>query len=290
MGRELTFGGAPQRVVSLVPSETYNLFALGLGDRLVGRTDYCALPGGQVQTIAAVGGTKNADVETIAAMEPDLILANQEENSKAALLELARRRFRVFVSFPKTVNDAVAHLARLARMFQVEREPAVVDLIRRGYALGAERGGHPVARAFVPIWRDPLMTFSAHTYAHDVLAWAGLDNVFAGRERRYPLRADLGYAEPLAAEELEGRDVRYPRISTDELLAAAPDVVLLPDEPYEFKTADVAAFAALDLPAAARGAIELVSGMDLFWPGARTIESLPRLRERIRALLRTGPA
>jgi len=275
MGRELTLGSAPGRVVSLVPSETYNLFALGLGDRLVGRTEFCVEPAGAVDGIAVVGGTKNADVEAIAALEPDLILANQEENSKPALLELARRRFRVFVSFPKSVNDAIAHLARLARLFQVEREPEVVELVRLGYALAREPRPSAHARAFVPIWLDPLMTFAAQTYAHDVLAWAGLANIFAGRERRYPLRADLGYAEPLAAGDVEGRDLRYPRITFDELKTAAPDLILLPDEPYPFSAADLDTFAALDLPAT----IALVSGRDLFWPGAHTIDALPRLRQ-----------
>ena len=272
-------------MVSLVPSETYNLARLGVLDRVVGRTDYCIEPADGVVAIPTVGGTKDFDIDKVMALEPDLIFANQEENSRPALLELARQRYRVFVSFPKTVSDAIAHLARMARILGVERDPEVVDLIRRGSEILRAPRAKSAVRTFVPIWMKPLMTFSSQTYADDVLSWAGFDNVFADRERKYPLKADLGYAEPLAAEEIEGRDTRYPRITLDELVSRAPDALLLPDEPHEFTANDAEVFAGLGLPASSRGAIRHVDGKDLFWPGARTVEGLPRLRELARALV-----
>src|SRR5207302_2268966 len=101
--RELLLVRPPRRIVSLVPSDTLNVFALGAGDRLVGRTRYCVEPQGRVERIAEVGGTKDADADAVGRLQPDLILANQEENTKAQIEELARRGFPVYIAFPKTV-------------------------------------------------------------------------------------------------------------------------------------------------------------------------------------------
>ena len=270
MGRDLLFGRAPERVVSLVPSDTHSLFALGLGDRVVGRTRYCDAPA-EAARVATVGGTKDVDVDAVLDLGPELVIANQEENGRAALERLATR-VPVLVSLPRRVADGLAHLARLARIFRVEREPGVVELIRRGYqTLGAEAASpaRPLD-VFVPIWMDPLMTLNAETFGSDVLARAGAGNVFGDRARLYPLAADLGKA---AAQDPAGRDTRYPRVSLDEVAARAPRAVLLPDEPHPFGDAEAAIFAAA-LPAAR---IVPVSGKDLFWYGAWTVDALPRL-------------
>ena len=122
------------------------------------------------------------------------------------------------------------------------------------------------------------MTMNQDAFASDLLLQAGYENAFADRERQYPLAADLGRRSPIGADRAAGRDRRYPRITVDELVARAPDVVLLPDEPHEFGEEDVAWMRSLDIPAAHQGAIRRVSGRDLFWYGARAIEALPRLR------------
>src|SRR5262249_15652484 len=96
--RELLFLRPPRRVASLVPSETVNVFALGVGDRLVGRTRYCVAPEGQVENVPEVGGTKDVDVQAVAALHPDLVLCNQEENSRPHVEQLARLQLPVFVS------------------------------------------------------------------------------------------------------------------------------------------------------------------------------------------------
>lgn len=278
LGRDLVFVHPPRRIVSLVPSDTYTLFALGVGDRVVGRTTWCEAPDA-ARAIPTVGGTKDVDVDAVVALGPDLVIANQEENTRIALERLAERT-RVLVSLPRRVADSVAHVARLARILGITDEPAVKALIRTGYDL--VRGAPPLAagapRAFIPIWMDPLMTFNADTFGTDVLAMAGLGNAFGDRLRLYPLAADLGKA---AARDAAGRDERYPRVTAEEIVARAPEVIVLPDEPHAFSAADRAALAALDTPAARAGAIIDVSGKDLFWYGAWTIEALPRLRARL---------
>jgi hypothetical protein len=162
-------------------------------------------------------------------------------------------------------------VARLARALGVAREPAVVELIRRGYELCAAPPPRARITAFVPIWMDPLMTFNADTFGADVLTAVGIGNAFDERLRLYPLAADLGKA---AAADPRGRDQRYPRVTVEEVAARAPALVVLPDEPHAFAPADRAALAA-----AVPGARQVdVSGRDLFWYGAWTIEALPRLR------------
>jgi ABC-type Fe3+-hydroxamate transport system substrate-binding protein len=272
LGRTLTFARPPRRVVSLVPSDTHSVIALGARDALVGRTTYCESP--EAHEVATVGGTKDVDVDAVLALEPDLVIANQEENTRAAL-EALGGRVPVLVSLPRRVEQGIAHLARLARILGVhDREPAR-SLVRRGYALRGS-SGDAGPRAFVPIWMDPLMTMNADTFGSDVLARVGIGNAFGDRLRLYPLAADLGKT---ALRDAAGRDVRYPRVSFDEVRARDPALVILPDEPHAFSAADEAAIAAA-LPGAR---IVRVSGKDLFWYGAWTIDALERLAGQLAA-------
>ena len=290
MKRVLTFGGAPKRIVSLVPSDTHNVAALGCLDALVGRTDYCELPAAVVTKLPSVGGTKNPKIDAICDLAPDLVIANQEENTKGDLEALAQRGVKVLVAFPKRAADGLAHLARLARILGVAGDPAVRELLKRGYEVirGAEEARALVVplRTFCPIWMDPLMTINGDTFISDVLDLAGAQNVFVDRQRRYPLAADLGKAVPFSADKTAGRDTRYPRVTMDEVVLRAPELVLLPDEPHPFSEEDAQVFRALAIPAAARGAVVRTGGKDLCWYGAQTIEGLPRVRalvERFRA-------
>ncbi len=281
--RELIFGTTPKRVVSLVPSDTLTLASLGCASALVGRTDYCELPKDVVSKIPSIGGTKNPRVDEIAALEPDLILANQEENTRSDLEELAQRGFKIYVGFPKRVGDGLAQMAKLARIFGVATDPAVKTLIKRGYdevrAAETARAATEPLRVFCPIWMDPLMTIHGDTFISDMLDLCGGQNVFADRERRYPLAADLSDAKPLTGEKVAGRDKRYPRVTMAEVVARAPQLILLPDEPHPFSEADADVFRALDVA----HAVVKTDGKDLCWYGSRSIEGLPRLRALIDA-------
>jgi ABC-type Fe3+-hydroxamate transport system substrate-binding protein len=284
-GRALSFPAPPRRVVSLVPSDTLTVAALGCGDALVGRTDYCELPLEVVSKVPAVGGTKNPRLDAVLALEPDLVLANQEENTKSDLEMLAQKVVRVYVAFPKRVADGIAHMAKLALIFGVQGDPRARELCKRGYEVvhkaEALRVSKRPVRTFCPIWMDPLMTIHARTFISDLLAMAGAENVFADRARRYPLAADLGSAKPLAPEQLGERDTRYPRVTMEEVNARAPELVLLPNEPHPFSEEDADVFRREPTPAAARNAIVRTDGKDISWYGARSVEGLPRVRELI---------
>jgi ABC-type Fe3+-hydroxamate transport system substrate-binding protein len=267
----------PQRVVSLVPSMTESLFDLNLGSHVIGVTDYCTRPAEGVRRLPRLGGTKNPNIEAIVALRPDLVIMNQEENRRVDAEALQAAGIPTWVTHPNTVREALDLLWTIMDVFE---EPSMVPRVRLievayEWTLGVTKEQTP-KRVLVPIWRDPWMTFNRETYIHDLLSTCGAENVFADRVRRYPLRADLGLAEALPADDprLQDRDTRYPRITLEEVVAAQPEIVLLPDEPYVFTQADADEIARLDIPAARNGQIHLVDGSLLTWHGTRIAYAL----------------
>ncbi len=126
-----------------------------------------------------------------------------------------------------------------------------------------------------------------------MLDLCGAQNVFADRERRYPARRGPRGSQAAAAEDkLGGRDIRYPRVTFDEVVARAPELVLLPDEPHPFTEEDARVFAALAIPAARGERIVRTSGKDLCWYGARSVEGIDRVRglvDQLRASVASMP-
>jgi iron complex transport system substrate-binding protein len=287
----------PQRVVSLVPSLTESLFDLGLGGALVGITDYCTEPAAKITHLPRLGGPKNPRIPDIIALKPDLVLANQEENTPQAVENLRTAGISVWVSFPKTVRDALEVLFQIAEFFRSQSAMLIVKTLEQSIEW-AQLAASPRTRYFCPIWQDTTengqnwwMTFNRATYAHDLLAMFGGENVFADRERRYPLAADLAQtaSESACPEEGESdedavraRDTRYPRVPLEEIRAAAPDMILLPSEPFAFTEEYRQQLIALlpDTPAVQNDRIHLVDGSLITWHGtriARALQELPGL-------------
>ncbi|RMF51951.1 MAG: ABC transporter substrate-binding protein [Chloroflexota bacterium] len=269
----------PQRVVSLVPSLTESLFELNLGQRVVGVTDYCIYPEA-ARALPKVGGTKNPDIEKIKALAPDLVMLNSEENRREDADALQAAGIPIWVTQPNSVREAIELLWEIMEVFEEASMVHRVRLIEITYeTMRRYAEQNPPVRAFVPIWRDPWMTFNAQTFAHDLLFTCGALNVFAARERQFPLAADLGKAEPLAADDPRraGRDTRYPRITLEEVEAAQPEIILLPTEPYAFSEADALAFDGLDVPAVRNGHIYIVEGSWITWHGTRMARAFRHL-------------
>ena len=276
---------APETVLSLVPSITESLFDLNLGNRLLGRTDYCIYPADKVEHVPSIGGTKNPDIARIIQMNPGLVFANYEENRKEDVEALRAAGIPVWVSFPKTLQETFNLLWNIMYLFDESLMVPRIRLIEQVYDRllnMAEAREADLPTVFAPIWLDPLMTFNKETYIHDLLFVCGAKNVFAERERRFPLEADLGKAEAYPADDprIEGKDTRYPRISLEELEASKPDIILLPSEPFAFNESHIPIFKALDVPAARNNRIHLVDGSWLTWHGTRmayALNGLPAL-------------
>jgi ABC-type Fe3+-hydroxamate transport system substrate-binding protein len=258
---------AARRIVSLVPSWTETLFALGVGDEVAGITKFCVEPAGRLNGIPRIGGTKNPDLRAIVKLAPDVVIANAEENRSEDLQWLRAQDVPVFVTYPRTIAGAVESMLGLGKLVAHEAE---ADAMARAVVHSVSKIETDVGvwarlrfRVFCPIWKNPWMSFNADTYAHDVLRMLGFNNVYAAAGERYPIT------------------------TLDEALALRPDIVLLPDEPYRFSDKDVEELKPLLPPALARR-VMLVSGRDLHWYGVRMIEGLESLAEllgRMRAAL-----
>lgn len=255
-------GPPPRRIVSLVPSLTEALFELGLGARVVGVTDWCVHPAEAVAALPKLGGTKDTDVEAVLALRPDLVLANHEENTRRTVERLAAAGVRVWVTYPRTVAEGAALLRALAGLgASAAAVGRVVEPVEQAVAEFASRRPARPARVFCPIWRDPWMSVGADTYAHDLIALSGGENVFANHGGR-----------PGA------RPRRYPIVTLAEVEAAQPEVVLLPDEPYTFGPRDAEELGRLAMPAARDGRIHCIDGTWVSWYGARIRPALIALR------------
>lgn len=270
----------PKRVVSLVPSITESLFDLDLGSCLIGVTDYCVHPAEGVAALPKVGGTKNPDIDKIISLQPDLVMMNDEENQREDAEALQAAGIRLWVTGPRTIPEAFNLLWEMMDVFD---EPSMVPRVRhieRVYDIVSQAAKSlPPLRTFVPIWYEPWMTINQDTFIHDLLANLGLENVFADRVRQYPLQADLGEADPIPEDDprVANRDVRYPRVSLEEIEEMQPELILLPSEPFEFEPQHAERLYELDIPAAHYGTIYLVEGSLLTWHGTRIAYALTEI-------------
>jgi ABC-type Fe3+-hydroxamate transport system substrate-binding protein len=281
LGRAIQIAHTPQRLVSLVPSITEVLFSFGCGPQVVGITDYCTEPATAVAAKTKIGGTKNPDIAAILALRPEFVFAVAEENRRQDVEQLAAAGVAVYVFAPRTVCDGIDLLWRVADLVDCRSEVAgQIQAIEQDYAeTVALVARHQRVRVFCPIWKDPYMTINEDTYVHDVLQVCGGENIFAHRQRRFPLAADLGQRPEAMSERSTERDRRYPRVTLEEMATLRPEVVLLPDEPYAFSAADMADFTPFpEVPAVRDGRIFLIDGKMVSWYGPRIGRSLRTLR------------
>ncbi len=270
------------RVVSLVPSVTESLFDLGLGARVAAVTDYCVHPAAKLKHLPRIGGTKDVRVAEVIALNPDLVIANKEENSRADVEALQAANIPVWLTFPQTVAQAIELLWDMVRRFDIVEQGHRLAALEKVYEWSAAASANSLPlRTFCPIWRsessDWWMTINGDTYVSDMIRVCGGLNVFADRDRRYPLAADLDPEQP-AQPETDLRDNRYPRVTLEEILAAQPEVILLPSEPFPFAQTDYDYWMQYsDLPAVQHNRVHLVDGSLLTWHGTRLAKALQEL-------------
>ncbi len=271
----------PQRIVSLVPSLTETLFAFGLGDSIVGVTDYCTQPPEGVASKTRVGGTKNPDIKKIIVLTPELVVVNVEENRKPDADALIAAGIPLCVVYAQTVRAGIDSLRTLARATHSERAAQpIIDEFERTLAETEQLvAGRPRVRVFCPIWKNPYMTSNGDTYMSDFIETCGGINIFHDRLRQWPLAADLGQAPAWPDEKIAGRDRRYPRVSLAEVASLQPEVILLPDEPHLFSQKDLPDFEQFpNMTAVQNHRIHLIDGKCLSWCGPRSAPGLIFIR------------
>jgi len=265
--RVISLPAYPRRLVSLVPSITETLFALGVGERVVGVTDYCTHPPEEVARVTKVGGTKDPHLEAILQLAPDLVILNDEENRREDFTWLAERGLPLYVTAPRKVADGIAMIDKLGALLgcQPQSGPLAQTLRSRYDRLATEVAGQPRLRVFCPIWRKPWMSFNRDTYIDDMLWCGGGENV------------------------LRARTDRYFTLTLEEVETLSPQVVLLPSEPYPFATKHIVHLTPLrDTPAGRAGHFYCVDGRALCWYGPRIadgLEQLARLFAYVRATI-----
>lgn len=242
LGRKVSITYPIRRIVSLCPSQTELLFDLGLGDQIVGITQFCIHPQEKVGSITEVGGTKNAKPEAIRSLQPDLVLAEKEENLPQLIYEL-EKDFPVFVTNVESYADALRMIADVGQLTQTET--LAQNIIRKIEESFATIIPEKKIRVAYLIWRKPYMTVGKKTYIQSILELCGFENVFLN---------------------LVGR---YPEISLDDLTLAQPEVVLLSSEPYPFQEKH---FAEIQ-EAVPHAQILLVDGEMFSWYGSRMIQA-----------------
>lgn len=245
MGRWVNIPFPPQRIVSLVPSQTELLHDLGLCERVVGITKFCVHPAAWFRSKTRVGGTKQVRMETIAALRPDLIIGNKEENERGQIEQLATR-YPVWMSDVRDLGSALQMIREVGRITDTETQAiSMSKTIQSGFdALAAATAEPPRLRVAYFIWRDPWMVAGSDTFIDEMLKGAGFENVFAHLSR-------------------------YPELSLEQLAAAAPDGVLLSSEPYPFREKHLLEIQRFcpDVP------VQLVDGELFSWYGSRLAHS-----------------
>lgn len=250
LGRQLAVPVQPQRIISICPAITETLFALHAENRLAGRTKYCIFPKGKVEHIPVVGGTKEIDIEKIKQLQPDLILAEKEENT-AEIVHQLENLAPVYVSEVQSIAQGLRLIETLGQLTKSEATAEeIIRQVKKEFDLLPHQ---PLGKAAYVIWRKPYMVVGEATYINDVLTKLGFQNPFA--------------------QQLPGR---YPAVSKEQLAEAQLDVLLLASEPFPFSEKHLAEFQAF-LP---NTKILLVDG-EIFWYGAKMMEAGAYYRELI---------
>lgn len=237
--RTVTLGDIPRRIISLVPSQTELLYQLGLDTEVVGITKFCVHPAGWFRSKTRVGGTKQLHAEIIHQLQPDLIIANKEENVK----EQVEALFPHYPVWTSDVHDLPSALQMIRAIGAITtREPEAISLAQ---SIGQAFSGLPqlplIPAAYL-IWRAPYMTVGGDTFIHQLLRYAGFANVFADR-------------------------LRYPEVTVATLQQSGCKVLLLSSEPYPFRQQHIDELQ-LQLPGVR---ILLVDGELFSWYGSRLL-------------------
>jgi len=244
IGQNLSIVENPKRIISLVPSITELLIDLGLEEFLIGRTKFCIHPKDVCDRIPRLGGTKNPHIEKILALQADIVFANKEENNREHI-EAISTASPCYVSDIKNIEDALVLINDIGVLFKIEDKTnlLIANIIE---ARNQMKSKQTKEKVLYLIWQDPYMSIGSDTYIHAFLHEIGFESV---------VPKDM---------------LRYPSLSKEQIIALAPEKILLSDEPYPFNVNHIAAFEKL-FPACK---IEIIDGSLCSWYGSRILKGL----------------
>jgi ABC-type Fe3+-hydroxamate transport system substrate-binding protein len=242
-----------------VPSQTELLAYFGLDEQVVGITKFCIHPTQWTSTKKIIGGTKNLNIPAIISLQPDLIIANKEENIKEQIESLANH-FPVWLTDVATIPQALTMIEDIAQLVQKQEasktlQDFIVDSLQQIQQNTLNR-----LKVVYLIWKDPYMTIGGDTYINDMLRVMNLNNVFADK-------------------------LRYPSINLDDIEQANPDLIFLSSEPYPFKEKHIEELKN-SFPSKK---IIIVDGEMFSWFGSRLQLAIPYLIELSKDLYHKAP-
>ncbi len=243
------FASPPKKIISLVPSQTEMLFYFGLQEEVIGITKFCVHPIEWHTGKTKIGGTKNININLIKKLQPDLIIANKEENEKVQVEELARH-FNVWVTDVNNLQDALLMIHDVGELTHKTKEAStLISLIKTNFSklqatnLPKEQAVYKLKTCYL-IWKNPYMTVGGNTFINDMIKHCGLQNIFEDK-------------------------MRYPEIEIQQITDAGCELILLSTEPYPFKQKHVDELQKL-LPGKK---IILADGEMFSWYGSRLLQA-----------------
>lgn len=240
------------RIISTVPSQTELLYALGLEQAVVGITKFCVHPRKWFKSKDRIGGTKTLNIDKIRALQPDLVIANKEENVKEQIETIATFS-KVYVSDVKTIEDNIQLISVIGDLTETRLSAMRLEIEMKA-AYHSISYTKQLSAAYL-IWKDPYMTIGADTFIHSIMSQCGFVNIFKDKSR-------------------------YPETTIPELIDLSPELVMLSSEPYPFKLVDVKKLKA-SLP---NSKITLVDGEAFSWYGTRLIKKVEYLNQLSREI------
>ena len=246
LGRTINFRYPPQKIVSLVPSQTELLCYLGLEKELVGITKFCIHPESKFMSTTKVGGTKNINYKKIMELQPDLIIGNKEENEKEQIENLSKKS-PVWLSDVNDLEDAFEMISQIGKITNREHiaEPFVKKLKINFTRFSKKYDNSPKKSAAYLIWRKPYMIAANNTFINEMLSIAGFKNIYSYLDR-------------------------YPEITLDKLAKAQPEIILLSSEPFPFKEKHI--FEIREF--CPDSIIKIVDGEMFSWYGNRLLQAI----------------
>ncbi|MGB0888555.1 MAG: ABC transporter substrate-binding protein, partial [Vicingaceae bacterium] len=233
----------PKRIISVVPSQTELLYDLGLDDEVVGITKFCIHPDNWFRNKNRIGGTKNLNLEKIAALKPDLIIANKEENTQSEI-EALQKLYPVYTSDISNLEDSLQMITDIGKLTNTaEKSTKIVATINVEFEQ-LSKHNFTKRSALYLIWKKPYMSINQTRFIHDMMQRCGLTNVIK-----------------------MGLD--YPEVSEKEMINLNPEFILLSSEPFPFKEKHIKEFQSI----CPNARVLLVDGEYFSWYGSRLLKA-----------------